>query len=103
MKNGSTTSLWSQIGSQPSEQQQVKAIQSDRRRKISRHGFGLRILGCARYYIEKRRTTNSEYYIALFVHLKEEIAKKQPQMKKKVLSASQCTVSQVDQSDGKTT
>ena len=34
-------------------------------------------------YLEKGRTINSEYYIALLVHLKEEIAKKQPQMKKK--------------------
>ena len=34
-------------------------------------------------YIEKGRTINSEYYIALLVRLKEEIAKKQPQMKKK--------------------
>ena len=34
-------------------------------------------------YLEKGRTINSEYYIALLVHLKEEIAKKWPQMKKK--------------------
>ena len=46
-------------------------------------------------YFEKGRTINSEYYIALLVHLKEEI-KKQPQMKKK-------NVSQVDYNDGKTT
>ena len=37
-------------------------------------------------YLEKRRIINSKYHIALFVHLKEEIIKKQPQMKKKVLS-----------------
>ena len=34
-------------------------------------------------YLEKGRTTNIEYYIALLVHLKEEIAKKRLQMKKK--------------------
>ena len=34
-------------------------------------------------YLEKGRTINSEYYIALLVLLKEEIAKKRPQMKKK--------------------
>ena len=34
-------------------------------------------------YLEKRRTINSEYYIALLVRLKEEIIKKRPQMKKK--------------------
>ena len=37
-------------------------------------------------YLEKRRTTNSQYYLALIVRLKEEITKKRPQMtKKKVL------------------
>ena len=35
-------------------------------------------------YLEKRRIINSEYYITLLVHLKEEIAKKW---------SSQCTVS----------
>ena len=34
-------------------------------------------------YLETRRTMNREYYIALLLCLKEEIAKKQPQMKKK--------------------
>ena len=34
-------------------------------------------------YFEKVRTINSEYHIALLVHLKEEIAKKRPQIKKK--------------------
>ena len=34
-------------------------------------------------YLEKGRTINSEYYIALLVYLKEKIAKKLPQMKKK--------------------
>ena len=33
-------------------------------------------------YLEKGRTMNSEYYIALLVDLNEEINKKQPQMKK---------------------
>ena len=33
-------------------------------------------------YLEKGRTVNSKYYIALLVYLKEEITKKQPQMKK---------------------
>ena len=37
------------------------------------------------YYLEKGRIINSIYYIALLVRLKEEIAKKRPQMKKKVL------------------
>ena len=56
-------------------------------------------------YLEKGRTINSEYYIALMVHLKEEITKKWPQIKKKksALSPRQCTVSQVDHNNGKTT
>ena len=56
-------------------------------------------------YLEKGRTINSEYHIALLVHLKEETAKKWPQMKKKksALSPRQCTVSQVVHNDGKTT
>ena len=33
-------------------------------------------------FLEKGRTINSEYYIALLVRLKEEITKKRPQMKK---------------------
>ena len=74
MKHGSTTSLQSQISSQLSEQQQVKAIQSKQDANIRRQGFGLRILGYARYLITLR-----------LVCLKEEIAKIQPQMKKKVL------------------
>ena len=36
-------------------------------------------------YLEKGKTIHSKYYIALLVNLKEEIAKKRPQMKKKVL------------------
>ena len=40
-------------------------------------------------YLEKKRTINREYYIALLVCLKEEITKKCPQMKK-VLSPRQC-------------
>ena len=36
-------------------------------------------------YLEKGRTINSKYYIALLVRLKKEIAKKRLQMKKRVL------------------
>ena len=36
-------------------------------------------------YLEKGRTINCKYYIALLVHLKEEITKKWPQMTKKKL------------------
>ena len=89
MKHGSTISLRRQIGSQLSGQQQVKAIQSDQRRKHQQARFcppysmPLGILSIN--YFEKGRTINSEYYIALLVHLKEEVAKKRPQIKKKKL------------------
>ena len=69
-------------------------------------GFGLHLEGCARYidYLEKGRTINSEFYIALLVHLKEEITKKRPQMKKKsALSSSKCTLSQINHNNSKTT
>ena len=85
MKHESTISFRSQIGSQLNGQQLVKATKDA---NISKQGFGLCILGCPRYfvhYLEKRRTINNKYYIALLVCLKEEINKKRPQMKKYVL------------------
>ena len=69
---------------------------------ISRQGLGQGILFID--YLEKGKTINSKYYIALLVHFKEEITKKRAQMKKKsALSTRQCTVLQVDCNDGKTT
>ena len=54
---------------------------------ISWQCFGLRIWDVQGIlftdYLEKGRTINSKYYIALLVHLKEKITKKQLQMKKK--------------------
>ena len=35
------------------------------------------------HYLEKGRTINSEYHVALLVSLKEEVTKTQPQIKKK--------------------
>ena len=56
-------------------------------------------------YLERGRTINSKYHIALLVCLKEEIAKKRSQMKKKKVPFHQdnAPVSQVDRNDGKTT
>ena len=89
MKHGSTISLRSQTDSQLSGQQQVKAAQSDQRHKYQQARFWPLYLGMRNVFsssITLRRTTNSEYYIALLVHLKEEIAKKWSQVKnKKVL------------------
>ena len=71
---------------------------------ISRQGFGLCILGFINY-LEKGRTINNKCYKALLVCLKEEIAKKTTtnEEAKSALSLRQCTVSQVNCNDGKTT
>ena len=53
-------------------------------------------------YLEKRRIINSKY-ITLLVCLKEEIGKKIATNEESGLSPRQCTVSQVDCNDGKTT
>ena len=87
MKHGSTTSLWSQIGSQLSGQQQVKAIQSNQRRKHQQARFWppyfrMRKVFCSLITLRKEEPS-SEYYVPLLVRLKEEIAKKQSQMEKK--------------------
>ena len=87
-KHGSTTSCQSQIGSQLSGQQQMKAVQSDQTStsagKVLASTFwdaqGILFID----YLEKGRTINSKYYIPLLFHLKEEIAKNWSQMKKKV-------------------
>ena len=56
-------------------------------------------------YLGKGRTINSKYYIASLVHLKEEITKKMAtnEEEKSALSPRQCTMSQVDCNNGKTT
>ena len=80
------------------QQQQMKAIQSEQRCKHQQARFWP-------LYFKKERTINSEYYIALLVHLKEEIAKKTTtnEEEKSTLSPRLCTVSLVDCSDSKTT
>ena len=59
----------SQISSQLSEQQQVKAVQSDQRRKHQLASLWLP-------YFCSSITIKSEYYITLLVRLKKEITKK---------------------------
>ena len=81
MKHESTTSLWSRIRSQTSGQQQVKAVQSDKRCKHQQARFWSPYFGIHKLFHSS--IINSEYYIALLVCLKEEIAKKWPQIKKK--------------------
>jgi hypothetical protein len=53
-------------------------------------------------YLEKGQTINSEYNMALLERLNDEIKKKGPDLKKKsAVSSRQCTVSQINQNDGK--
>ena len=81
MKHRSTTSLQSQISSQLSgQQQQVKAVQSNQRRKTSAGKVLASVFLDTQgiFFIkelEKVITINSEYYIALLMCLKEEITK----------------------------
>ena len=75
MKHRFTTSLRSQIGSQMSGQQQLKAVQNDQRCKHQQARFWHPYFWDAQDilfidYLEKGRTINSE----LLVHLKEGIA-----------------------------
>ena len=71
-----------QITVNTSKQKSSKATKDA---NISWQGFGLHILRCTRYHRLplKRKTHQLKYFIALLVHLKEEIAKKWPQIKKK--------------------
>ena len=111
MKHGSTTSLQSQISSQLwVDSSRWKSSKMIKDANISRQGFVFHILGSATYFVhwlpwERKKNINSEYYIVLLVHLKEEIAKKNSQKgkRKSALSPRQCTVSQVNHNDGKTT
>jgi 5S rRNA maturation endonuclease (ribonuclease M5) len=50
-------------------------------------------------YLEKGQNINSEYYMALLEHLNDEIKKKTAPFEKK--SARKCTVSHINQNDGK--
>ena len=54
-------------------------------------------------YLQKATTINSDYYCALLDRLKSEIAKETATFakEKSVVSPRQCTVSQVDENDGK--
>ena len=102
MKHGSTISLQSQIGSELSGQQQVKAAQSDQKCKHQQAWlwfpyFGIHKVFCSSITLTKEKTINSKYHITLFLHLKEEIIKKQPQMKKRMLFYQDCVTSQSQQ------
>jgi hypothetical protein len=53
-------------------------------------------------YLEKDQTINRKYYIVLLEHINDEIKRKRPHLKKKkAVSSRQCTVSEINQNDGK--
>ena len=101
MKHGSNTSLQSQISCQLSGKQPKTQTSAG---KVLASVFC--DVQCILFidYLEKERTINSEYHIALLVCLKEEIAPKRPKWRRKsALSQRQCIMSQVDRNDCKTT
>jgi hypothetical protein len=54
-------------------------------------------------YLEKGQTINSKYYMAELERLNDKIKKKRPDLKiKSAVSSRQCTMSQINQNDGKT-
>ena len=108
MKHESTTSPQSQIGSQLSEQQQVKAIQSDQRRKHQQARFWplyfrIRKVFFFIDYHEKGRTINSEYNISGAFEERNRKKTATNQEEKSAHSPRQCTMSQINQNDTKTT
>ena len=108
MKHGSSTSLRSQIGCQLSGQLQVKAVQATKDANIAGTVLASECLDAQSIlfivYIEKGGNIKSEYYIALLVRLKEEIVKSATNEEEDCdLLPRQCTVSQVNRNNGKTT
>ena len=101
MKHRSTTSLQSLIGSQLSGQQQVKAIQSDQRCKHLQAKFWPPYFGMCKVFCSLITLRKEE---PLIVNITLEIPKKTATNEEKhALSPRQCTVSQVDHNNGKTT
>ena len=97
MKHGSTILLLSQIGSQA----KWKAAGESHPKWPKMQKSAGKVLAsvfwdvqCILFidYLEKRRTINSEYYMALLVFLKEEIGKKWSQTKKKNILFNQDNV-----------
>ena len=109
MKHRSTTSLQSLIGSQPSGQQQVKAIQSDQRCKHQQARFGLPYFKMRKVFCSLITSRKEEPSIAnIILHYWCIWRKKSPKnshkwRRKSALSPRQWTVSQINHNDGKTT
>ena len=85
MKHGSTTTHLKQKDCQLSRQQLVKAVQSDQKLNsgLTRSAFwdahSILFIDC----LEKGKTINSDYYMALLDRSSTEIKKKRPHMQKK--------------------
>ena len=79
MKHESTTSLGSQIGNQLSGLQPAGESCPKRPKMQTSAGKVLASVfwNAQAIFVEKGRTLNSEYYTALLVHLKEEVARKE--------------------------
>lgn len=80
-KHGSTSTLWVQIGSrQPSGQRKIKATKTTKNVTVDWQSYCISILGRTWDYIHqlfwKVKDINSEYSVALLVHLKTEIVKR---------------------------
>ena len=101
MKHGSTTSLQSQIGSQLSESH-LKQPKTQTSAGMVLSSIFWDVQGILFIdYLEKRRTINSEYYIGAFERNFQKTATNEEE--KSSLSPRQCTMSQVNRNDGKTT
>ncbi|KAF7265909.1 hypothetical protein GWI33_020655 [Rhynchophorus ferrugineus] len=108
MNSGSVISFRSPLDSHPSGLHTMNPLQSVGKRnsrlaRLWRLGFwdahGIIFID----YLEKGRTINSDYYIALLDRLKDEIVKKMVAFEEKgsVASPKQCTMSRVSENDGK--
>ena len=109
MKHGSTTSLQSQIGSQLSGQQQVIAVQGDQSCKHQQARFwplhfGMHKVFCSSITLRKEDPSIANIILYYWCFWWKKSTKTATNEKEKsALSPRQCTVSQVDCKDGKTT
>ena len=94
-----STHHFSQIGSRLSGQQQVKVVQSDQRRKHQQARFWPPYFGMCKVFYLSIALRILHSIIGAFEGRNRQ---KRPQMKS-AFEPRQCTVSQVDRNDGKTT
>ena len=108
MKHGSITTLQSQIGSQLSEQQRVKNIQSDQKRKYQLVRFWPPYFGMRKVFYSSISLRKGEPSIANIIYgvigaFEGRNCGKTTsnEEEKNALSPKQCTVSQVGYNNGK--